>query len=124
MSDRSVQSTSSSGTQRRGAGQSIHRPNQRHGEVAAVVTTQILIHQYWSFSRASRGEHDQTAMSPPASWGERARIFPPQSSHTSRRNRPLGVQPASMRRLPPRRAACCASREGQTKSEGRCPRYT
>jgi hypothetical protein len=71
MSDRSVQSTSSSGTQGRGAGHSIHKHNQRRGEVAAVVAAQIVIHQYLSFSRASRGVHDQVAMSPPASSGMR-----------------------------------------------------
>jgi hypothetical protein len=34
-----------------------------------------LIRQYRSLARASRGVHDQTAMSPPASSGERARAY-------------------------------------------------
>ena len=43
------------------------------------------IHQYRSFSRASRGVHDHVAMSPPASSGVRARILPPQPVHTGMR---------------------------------------
>jgi hypothetical protein len=43
------------------------------------------IHQYRSFSRASRGVHDHVAMSPPASSGVRARILPPQRAQTTTR---------------------------------------
>jgi hypothetical protein len=81
------------------------------GHPAWVPSWSLVCAAAGAMTRKNRQKHRQNDRQfAPLSPGVRARILPPQRSHTSMRKRPLGVRPASTRRWPPRRAARCPSR--------------